>query len=168
MNYDRIPPEDNSKKTGIDSLLESASDEARRILRSIQAVAGTTSCKGVQVAELTKWAKANNCWFDDPSIFGVFSDRGSENEVYMNVGESTVYKLNDFRYADDNLQPFFDRIRIHNTLFPDCAYSFIGFSKNQDGKTCAVIAQPFIRADREATKEEIAGSLALMGFMPMQ
>lgn len=39
---------------------------------------------------------------------------------------------------------------------------------NQDGKICAVISQPFVRADREASIEEIAGSLALMGFIPQQ
>ena len=30
-----------------------------------------------------------------------------------------------------------------------------------------MLEQPFIRADREASIEEIAGALALMGFIPM-
>lgn len=86
----------------------------------------------------------------------------------MNSLNETVYKLNDFRYADDNLESFFDRIRIHNNLFEECAYTLQGFAENQDGKICAVISQPFIRADREASIEEIAGALALMGFVPQQ
>lgn len=57
---------------------------------------------------------------------------------------------------------------IHNSLFPDCAYTLRGLAENQEGKVCAVISQPFIRADREASVEEIAGALALMGFMPRQ
>lgn len=167
-SHDRIPQDNNGQEIGVNSLLESASNEAGRILRSIQALAGTTTCKGVQIAGLKKWAVTHGCWIDNPSVLGVFSDRGSENEVYMNIEQSTVYKLNDFRYADDNLTPFFDRIRLHNYLFPDCAYTFVGISQNQEGKICAVISQHFIRSDREASKEEIAGSLALMGFMPMQ
>ncbi|MDE7375426.1 MAG: hypothetical protein K2N16_01110 [Muribaculaceae bacterium] len=167
-NYDGVSQENNSEEDGVDSLLERASDEAGRILCSIQALAGTTSCKGVQIAGLKKWAIDNGCWIDNPNTIGVFSDRGSENEVYMDVNHSMVYKLNDFRYADDNLTPFFNRIRIHNSLFPDCAYSFVGLSENREGKICAVISQPFVRADREASTEEIAGALALMGFMPMQ
>lgn len=86
----------------------------------------------------------------------------------MDAAIEVVNKLNDFRYADDNLEPFFQRITIHNKLFADCPYTLIGFSENRDGKICAVLQQPFIRADREASIEEIAGALALMGFVPMQ
>lgn len=52
------------------------------VLSSIQALAGTTACKGVQIARLKDWAKENDCWFENPESLGVFSDRGSENEVY--------------------------------------------------------------------------------------
>ncbi len=58
-------------------------------------------------------------------------------------------------------------IFIHNKLFPDCAYILKGFAENKDGKICAVLEQPYIRADREASIEEIAGALSLMGFIPM-
>ena len=75
-----------------------------------------------------------------------------------------MYKLNDFRYSDDNLNPFFERILIHNQLFPDCAYEFIGFAENRDGKTCAVLRQPFIVALREAMQEEIDEEMQRMGF----
>ncbi len=166
MKYDKIPSGINSEKEGVNSLLEAAAAEARRISLAIQEVAGTTACKGVQIKELKKWAIENSCWINDSSLLGEFSDRGSENEVYMEPENQIVYKLNDFRYADDNLETFFQRIRIHNQLFADCAYSFCGFAENQDGKVCAIISQPFIRADREASIEEIAGALALMGFMP--
>lgn len=168
MDHDKISSGNNGKKDCIDSLLEAASAEAGRILRSIQAVAGTTTCKGVQIAGLKKWAIQNSCWISDRASLGDYTDRGSENEVYMDSVHERVYKLNDFRYADDNLTPFFERLRIHNTLFPDCAYSFVGLSENQEGKICAVLSQPFIRADREASIEEIAGGLALMGFIPQQ
>lgn len=168
MEYDKIPSGINSKKESVNSLLESAAAEARRISRAIQEIAGTTTCKGVQINGLKKWAIQNRCWIDSYSLLGEFSDRGSENEVYMDFTNQIVYKLNDFRYADDNLESFFQRIKIHNSLFADCAYTLHGFAKNQDGNICAVISQPFIRADREASIEEIAGALALMGFIPQQ
>lgn len=113
-----------------------------------------------------QWTEEIGCWFDNRATFGEFYDRGSENEVYMDAATDTVYKLNDFRYADDNLESFFQSIKIHNELFADCAYSLHGFAANQDGKMCAVMSQSFIRADREASIEEIAGALALMGFIP--
>ena len=63
-------------------LLARASAFAGGVLSSIQALAGTTACKGVQIARLKDWAKENNCWIENPESLGVFSDRGSENEVY--------------------------------------------------------------------------------------
>lgn len=166
MRHDKVSSGINTKKDGFNSLLEAASAEARRISLAIQKIAGTASCKGVQIIGLKKWAVENSCWFDSRDSFGEFSDRGSENEVYMDYQNEIVNKLNDFRYADDNLEPFFQRMRIHNRLFPECAYTLKGFSENLDGKICAVISQSFIRSKREASIEEIAGALALMGFTP--
>lgn len=136
------------------------------MLKSIQAVAGTTTCKGVQVTRLAEWANQNGFWIDDVSKLGTFEDRGSENEVYLSAKNDFVYKLNDFRYSDDNLTPFFDRIKAQNEYFPDCAYTMIGFAKNQNGKVCAVIQQPYIISSREATEEEIKTELVKLGFEP--
>ncbi|HCD77559.1 MAG TPA: hypothetical protein DEQ27_04330, partial [Prevotella sp.] len=119
--------------------------------------------KGVQIAQLEKWSKTNNCWLDATKL-GSYEDRGSENEVYLSYTENCVYKLNDFRYSDDNLSPFFERIKAHNTYFPYCAYSLIGFSVNKNGKTCAVLRQPYIISNREATEEEIYTELKKLGF----
>ena len=150
----RIPPQGDSREDEVGSLLAAASDFARGVLESIQALAGTTACKGVQIARLKEWAISHECWIDKDTL-GTFSDRGSENEVYTSSDSKNVYKLNDFRYSDDNLTPFFERIIVHNQLFPDCEYSFLGFAENRDGKVCAVLRQPFILSQREATQTEI-------------
>ncbi|MBD5302528.1 MAG: hypothetical protein HDS12_04690 [Bacteroides sp.] len=150
MSYDKISSGINSQEKGINRVLEEAAAESRRISLAIQEVAGTTSCKGVQIHGLKQWVIKNQVWISDLTELGEFSDRGSENEVYMDSFHEVVNKLNDFRYADDNLEPFFQRINIHNRLFPDCSYVLKGFADNQDGKICAVLEQPFIRADREA------------------
>lgn len=166
MNNDstqQLSSQNNIGKDEHSGLLAAASDFARSVLESIQALAGTTSCKGVQIARLKDWAVSNHCWIDRTKL-GTFSDRGSENEVYASLDSRHVYKLNDFRYSDDNLNPFFERIHIHNQLFPDCAYKFIGFTENRDGKTCAVLRQPFILAQREATQEEIDEEMLRLGF----
>ena len=49
---DRLSQKDNCRKEKIGSLLENAAEIARRVLSSIQALAGTTACKGVQIAKL--------------------------------------------------------------------------------------------------------------------
>ena len=165
----RLSQEDQRGETPVRGILEQAETVAQRVLKSIQAVAGTTDCKRVQIARLTDFAKNNKCWIDSPESLGDFADRGSENEVYLSKDNDVVYKLNDFRYSDDNLTPFFDRIKAHNTYFPDCAYTLIGFAKNRDGKTCAVLSQPYIISGREATAISILSiPLSIGPMMPIQ
>lgn len=163
-NSQRLSPQSESGENEIGSLLEEASAFARGVLESIQALAGTEACKGVQIARLKDWAISHNCWISNNAVLGSFSDRGSENEVYASDDSTQVYKLNDFRYSDDNLEPFFQRIAIHNHLFPDCAYELVGFAENRDGNTCAVLRQSFIVSEREATQQEIDEELERLGF----
>lgn len=161
---ERLSQEDKCNKERVGGVLEQAELIARGVLESIQALAGTTTCKGVQIAQLTKWAKANGYWILSDNL-GTFEDCGSENEVYLSRSENLVYKLNDFRYSDDNLTPFFERIEAHNFYFPDCAYTLVGFSENKEGNVCAVLRQPYILSSREATDREITDELVKLGFM---
>jgi len=65
------------------NILAIASAVAQGILKEIEALTGTTSCKSVQLVRLEQWAKEQSCWFDDRSQYGDFFDRGSENETYL-------------------------------------------------------------------------------------
>ena len=114
---DRLSQKDYCRKEKIGSILEDAAEIAGRVLSSIQALAGTTACKGVQIARLKEWAVNNSLWIDDISQLGTYSDRGSENE-------------------------------------------------NQSGKPCAVLTQPYILAEREASEDEISEELLRLGFHP--
>lgn len=49
---ERISQESDGRKNCAHGLLDKASDVARATLESMQALAGTTSCKGVQIASL--------------------------------------------------------------------------------------------------------------------
>lgn len=161
---ERLSQGTNRAEANFHGFHESASAVARGVLESMQALAGTTSCKGVQISTLEKWAKKNGYWIDAPETLGAYADRGSENEVYVSNDGTEIIKLNDFRYSDDNLTPFFERIEAHNYYFPNCGYDLIGMAKNMDGKICAVIRQPFVVAEREATEQEISIELSRLGF----
>ena len=163
---ERIPQKGERRNEEGGSLLENASAFARGVLESILAFAGTTACKGVQIAKLKQWAQEQGCWIDDICKLGVYVDRGSENEVYRSIDATKVYKLNDFRYSDDNLTPFFERIEVHNRYFDACPYSLIGFAENKNGNICAVLEQPFIKSARLATEQEIHDEFIRLGFHP--
>ena len=128
---DRLSQKSERRDEKVNSILEDAAEISGGVLSSIQAIAGTTACKGVQIARLKEWAINNAIWIDDISQLGTFSDRGSENEVYINNETQIVYKLNDFRYSDDNLMPFFERIRIHNCLIAPSPLIMLQSSNNQ-------------------------------------
>ena len=170
MNGDqteRLSQAGECREIGEGGLLEVASAVARGVLEEVKALAGTTTCKSVQLVRLRKWAQENGCWFNDRSHFGDFFDRGSENEAYLSEDGTEIVKLNDFRYSDDNLTPFFERIKAHNQYFPDCAYNMIGFAENCDGQVCAVLVQPYIADARLATKQEIHDEFVRLGFQPV-
>ena len=163
---ERLSQESECREISKGGLLARASAFAQGVLKEIEALAGTTSCKFVQLVRLKRWALEQDCWFNDCNLFGDFFDRGSENEVYLSTNGTEIIKLNDFRYSDDNLTPFFERIKAHNTYFPDCAYNMLGFAENQNGSVCAVLVQPFIAEARLATKQEIHDEFIRLGFHP--
>ena len=114
---ERLPQEGECGNEEEYGILERASAFAHRVLEEVEALTGTTACKSVQLVRLKKWAQEQGCWYEDRSQFGEFFDRGSENEVYFSPDQNHIIKLNDFRYSDDNLTSFFERISAHNKYF---------------------------------------------------
>ena len=72
-NTERIPQEGECRKNGECCILESASETAQRILEEIEALAGTTACKSIQLVRLRQWAQEQGCWFDDRNLSPRFS-----------------------------------------------------------------------------------------------
>jgi hypothetical protein len=86
MNGDyseRLSQKSECREAGQYGILDEASAVALGVLKEIEALAGTTACKSVQLVRLKKWAQEQGFWYDDRSLFGDFFDRGSENETYL-------------------------------------------------------------------------------------
>ena len=54
-NSERLPQEGECRNESAGSILEGASAVARGVLEEIEALAGTTACKSVQLVRLKKW-----------------------------------------------------------------------------------------------------------------
>ena len=68
MNGDqteRLSQEGECREDGERDILEAASEVARRVLEEVEALAGSTSCKSVQLVRLRKWAEEQGYWFKD-------------------------------------------------------------------------------------------------------
>lgn len=147
----------------INNLLEQATCITRRSKKATGEIEPTEGYKGRQIKELIVFANANNLWIDLSHLNITYMDKGGENEVFHD-GKSSVIKLNNFEYAGDDLENFFIRINAHNKFFSNVPYQMIGFSYNSRQEFCAVLTQPYILAEREATEDEIAEYMEALGF----
>lgn len=55
-HFERISQKGKCKEIGKCSILESSSEIARSVLEEVKALAGTTTCKSVQLVRLKQWA----------------------------------------------------------------------------------------------------------------
>lgn len=147
----------------INNLLEQATCITRRSKEATGEVEPTEGYKGRQIKELIVFANANNLWIDLSHLNITYMDKGGENEVFHD-GKSSVIKLNNFEYAGDDLENFFIRINAHNKFFSNVPYQMIGFSYNSRQEFSAVLTQPYILAEREATEDEIVEYMKALGF----
>ena len=148
----------------INSILEQAAYIARRKKETAGTLEPTESYKRGQTKELIDFAKSNNLWISLSELNVEFLSKGGENEVYTGNKDNIVIKLNNFEYAGDDLENFFISINAHNKLFGNVPYQMIGFAYNSQQEFCAVLIQPYILAEREATEDEIATYMKALGF----
>ncbi|WP_332457544.1 LPD38 domain-containing protein [Petrimonas sp.] len=128
------------------------------------------------LSNLKSEAQKNGVWFDnsfldDKTLIHDQKQAGtSENDVYVNPGGKKLTKLNNLSYVlgaerAHNLTAFIDRIKAHNTLFPETAYTIIGFMQNKNGFPSIVLEQAYVdNATGNATQEEINKFLTDKGF----
>lgn len=114
-----------------------------------------------RVAE--QYAKSIGLWIPMDNIIdlGVPGPSGNENDTY--VGEKVIFKVNNLLNSG-SIVALLHKILMHNTLFPDTAYSFYGFT-GFDGRTIQpIIVQPRIANAHPASKVMIDTYMAALGF----
>lgn len=150
--------------SSINNLLEQAACIVRRKKETTGTAEPTESYKRGQIDELIAFAQSNNLWVSLSELNVEFLSKGGENEVYTGDKDNIVVKLNNFEYAGDDLENFFIRMAAHNKFFSNVPYQMIGFSYNSPQEFCAVLTQPYILAEREATEDEIATYMQALGL----
>ena len=148
----------------INNLLEQAACITGRSKEAAGNVEPTEGYKGRQIERLKEFATIHNLWIDFNVLSLVYLNKGGENEVFTG-NEDFVVKLNNFDYAGDDLTNFFIRIEAHNLFFSNIPYEMIGFAYNSQNEFCAVLVQPYVRAKREATENEIQHYMESLGFI---
>lgn len=110
------------------------------------------------LGDVVRRAKSFGTWIEVNQLIGNMIGNGQENDVFIAKDSVSVIKLNNFGLLPNtanSLAGFIHRLLSHNKLFPNDAYTVLGFSQNSKGEPCIVLKQPFINAIRYATDEEI-------------
>lgn len=73
---------------------------------------------------------------------------GKEADVYLTHNGNDVVKIIDYSVYSKTPTDFYrDRIELFNHLFPETAYTLLGFTDNADGKLCFIVSQPYIQGN---------------------
>ena len=116
-----------------------------------------------RVAE--QWAKERELWTDMSDIFkyGSPGPSGSESDTYLGR-DGFIYKTNNLMHCGDSIVKTLTKFIMYNQVFPDSAYSFVGFAGFTGRSVYPIVKQPFIVNPYPATKIEIGYFMASLGF----
>ena len=126
--------------------------------------------RAAEESALSAYAAKNGALLDPIEFFSRWRDSGAngeqEHQVVVGDAGEPVEKRTNVPYFHDSWAGYFERIRLHNVLFPEASITIKGF-QNQwrqlgtpygevlpSGIYC-VIEQPFVNWEREANPEEI-------------
>lgn len=170
---ERVPQREHRKKIESNSRNEEISNELRRRIEKAHKEVGISSIEGKDLRDIDNkvaydFAKETNTWIDNFDSLGERFRGGNENTIVSNEGKQKLYKSNNLS-SSFSLSKFFDKIRLHNELFPDTPYTFEGFTGIKDmGKgrpyVEPVYSQDFIKNTKDATPAEISDYMKNLGF----
>lgn len=112
--------------------------------------------------KLIDFITANKLWLSS-EIFGTYITEGAEQKVYFPGKSNDVIKISDavfYVYWED----YFNSLLIHNYLFPDTAYTLVGFYK-PGNKLYAVVEQRFITSTEMTNLDNVKQFMLANGFL---
>lgn len=124
---------------------------------------GQSRIKKEQAEFLRHHSILKDWWVEDLPDENRFLTRGGEAKIYFAPDKRSVIKVNDAVYYATWLE-FFNSLVIHNLLFEETAYIFLGFIEKDDS-LLAVLKQPFITSDAPVDLEDVKKLLAFNGFI---
>jgi hypothetical protein len=97
---------------------------------------------------------------------------GAEHHVYHDQDLGRWFKRLHRNLHYTTLGDYFDRLRLHEAIFPETAYRLEGFTINPKNKELApVVSQPHVEVDTSlapVSKAETDALMAGLGFAPVQ
>jgi hypothetical protein len=163
-----IPQSNNGENSKEDCRMEEIANVLRESNRTDAKNLKGSDLEDFQKEFIFEYANENNLWIKDLYSLGVATGiGGNENCLAYNIEESVVYKSNNLYNVKFLISNFFEKLIIHNLIFPNTKYTFVGFTGHKMGKTPYVepiAKQDFIQDATQATVEEIKAYMVSLGF----
>ena len=134
--------------------------------KNLQALPSLTPKEEALITE--KLACEKGMWMDfsEVSCLGTPFPSGVENDVYLNSHGNVIYKVNNLM-TSKALLSLFDRLILHNSIFPQTSYQLSGFTGFGNGSIYPILQQDYIINEREATPIEIDMYMSAIGFQKL-
>ena len=111
------------------------------------------------------YALEHHLWFEDDGILGMVGPSGDENNCYFSPDGLTIYKVNILTHSGDRILPVFEKVLVHNSIFPETRYDFVGFTNMGIARSAyPIFKQRMITGAINAMPEEIADFMKALGF----
>lgn len=157
-----MPPENE--------VMVQVANDIRRITLSSGICEAEAQCSLGDVTDQEKraaeqWSKQHSCWMPIDNIFSLGSPgpSGSESDTYISK-EGYVYKTNNLMHCLDSIVASLNRYVMHNIIFSDSAYTFVGFTGFDGRSVYPIVRQYLIKDGNHATQNEIDCYMSAIGF----
>ncbi|MBR6202597.1 MAG: hypothetical protein IKQ62_06305 [Bacteroidaceae bacterium] len=162
-----ISQRSNGEKDSENNRIKKISDDIARRCQLYEAESGDGK-KHVSPLEIEQrvsevYAKENHLWMPMSAVFdlGMPGPSGHENDTY--VSGNNIFKVNNLLNSGGVI-PLLERVILHNIIFPDTFYFFIGFTGYDGRSVMPVLRQDLIKDAIPATTVEIDTYMSAIGF----
>ena len=166
--FESVSQGSSGEETAENSRIYEIADELRRRCQlyetQLRNGQGDVNHLDIEQRVAEQYAKENGMWIAMSDIFdlGVPGPSGNENDTY--VSNNIIYKVNNLLNTGSILR-LLDRVRWHNILFYDTAYTLHGFTGFDGRSIMPVLQQRLVKDAVPATTIEIETYMAAIGFI---
>ena len=170
MKYDLSQPISQrsiGEKDAENQRIAEIADELRRRSQIYEAESGVgqehVSRFDAEQRSAELYAKEKGMWILMDEVFdlGLPGASGNENDIYTR--EDTVFKVNNLLNSG-SIVNLLEKVILHNSIFPDTFYYFIGFAGYDGRSVMPVLQQDLVKDAQPATPIEIETYMAAIGF----
>jgi len=110
-----------------------------------------------------QFAKDNDIWLPMEEAFNLGFPGPSGNENFTFITHDTIFKINNLLNSG-GISNLLNKIILHNTIFPETFYYFIGFAGYDGRSVMPILRQDLIKNASPATSIEIDTYMSAIGF----